>query len=162
MDKKVIIGNVCFIKDEKNNKILLLKRNREPMQNMLTGIGGKTDFEEDINSSCVREVKEETGLNVNDIKLKGIIKTILDGNTSSWLLFVYTAENFNGELINCNEGELMWIDLDKIYSYDLIGFIKKILPSILVKSEFIEGMIRHDIKGNVIDEKLNIIKFGDV
>src|SRR3989344_7565531 len=157
MDKKIVVGNVCFIKDEENKKVLFLKRSREPMQHMCTGVGGKTDFDEDINISCIREVKEETGLDVDEVKLKGVIKTILEGKDSSWILFVYTANKFNGKLINCDEGELNWVNYDEIYSQNLIGFIKKILPHIL-EDDFIEGTIKHDLKGDVIENKLNIIK----
>jgi len=138
MDKKVTIGNVCFIKDTKNNKILFLKRNREPMQNMYTGVGGKTDFDEDIYTSCIREVKEEIGLDVKNLKLKGVLKTILHEKKSSWILFIYVASNFDGNLINCNEGELDWLDY------------------ILDEKSFIEGTIVHDICGNVLSKKLNI------
>lgn len=156
MEKKITIGNVCFVRDKKNNKILLLKRAREPMQNMHTGVGGKTNFDENITSSCIREVKEETGLDISKVKLKGVIKTILNNNDSSWILFVYIADEFNGELIDCNEGELIWVDLDKIFFHDLIGFIKKILPHILDEKKFVEGTIKHDIRGNILEENLNL------
>ena len=153
-NQKTTIGNVCLIQDKQNNKVLLLKRAREPMQNMYTGVGGKTNFDEDINASCIREIKEETGLEVPNVKLKGVIKTVLDGYNSAWILFVYTADNFKGEIINCNEGDLEWIDSNNIYSRNLIGFIKRILPRILDENGFVEGVIKHDIKGNIIEENL--------
>jgi len=156
MDKKITIGNVCFIVDEEKQKILLLKRNNEPMKGKCTGVGGKTLFEEDINFSCIREVKEETGLNVKEVRLKGVIKTILKGKNSSWILFVYTANNFTGSLIKCNEGELKWVDKDYILSESLIDFIRRIIPYVLSGNEFVEGTIVHDIKGNVIEEKLSV------
>ena len=159
MNQKTIIGNVCFIKNEKGNKVLLLKRSREPMANMFTGVGGKTNFDEDINSSCIREVKEETGLNIKNVKLKGVLKTVLEGKDSSWILFVYTAETPNIKFADCTEGELQWVDLNKINSYQLIGFIKRILPSVLKEKEFVEGLIKHDIKGNVLEEKINVMRF---
>ena len=154
MSKKITIGNVCFIEDELNKKILFLKRKNSPMQGMCTGVGGKTDFCEDINDSCVREVEEETGLKIRTPKLRGVIKTILDGYDSSWILFVYTASDFDGNIINCDEGELCWVDIDNIYSQNLIGFIRRILPAILKDDGFLEGTIRHDLRGNVLEETL--------
>jgi 8-oxo-dGTP diphosphatase len=152
--EKITIGNVCFIKDTKNKKILLLKRFREPMQDLFTGVGGKVGFDEDIHLSCIREVKEETGLDVKDLKLKGILKTLLEGKDSSWILFIYTTEDFHGNLINCDEGDLEWIAYDEIFSHNLIGFIRKILPYILDEKTFVEGTIKHTITGQVLEDHL--------
>ena len=157
MEKKVIIGNVCFIKDLKNDHVLFLKRNREPMKDLHTGVGGKTDFHEDIHGSCIREVKEETGLDVLDLKLKGIIKTILDGRDYSWILFIYTANQFKGDIIDCPEGDLKWIPKDEIFSQNLIGFIKEVLPHVLDEKKFVEGTIKHDNFGNVLENNIKII-----
>jgi len=125
------------------------------MFGLYTGVGGKTNFNEDINSSCVREVKEETGLIVDKVRLRGVVKTVLENEPSSWILFVYTADRFCGNLISCDEGELEWVDFNKIYSKNLIGFIKKILPTILEKDAFLEGTIVHDIDGNIIKESIS-------
>jgi 8-oxo-dGTP diphosphatase len=156
MDNKITVGNVCFILDEETNKVLLLKRNREPMKDQCTGVGGKTHFQEDINLSCIREVKEETGFDVKEVKLKGVIKTILEGKKSSWILFVYTANKFTGDLIDCDEGQLTWVNKDEILSENLIGFIRRIIPHVLEENEFIEGTIVHDMTGKVIEEKISI------
>ena len=161
-EMKITIGTVCFVLDNTNNKILLLKRKNEPMQNLFTGVGGKTEFKEDINSSCIREIKEETGLNVDKVNLKGILKTILEGKNSSWILFVYTTASFIGNVMDCNEGELIWINKKDVFSKNLIDFIRRILPSVLKENEFIEGTIIHDAKGNVIKETLNINSSLDI
>lgn len=154
MENKVIVGNVCFIKDKKTKKILLLKRNKAPMAGKYTGVGGKTDFAEDIYSSCLREVEEETGLFVQP-KLKAILKTVSENN-SSWILFVYIANDYKGTLKKCPEGELMWVNEDHIQNLDLIGFIKKIIPYILDDKSFLEGTIHHDKDGKILEEKLKI------
>jgi|GEM_PF-1709755 ADP-ribose pyrophosphatase len=151
---KIITGNVCFIVDKENNKVLLLKRNRAPMQSMYTGVGGKTLPKESPFDSCIREAKEETGLDISEVNLRGVVKTILDGGDSSWILSVYTAEGFGGKMIECNEGELEWVDINSINSRELIGFIKKIMPYILDESIIFDGVIIHDIKGNVIKDSI--------
>lgn len=151
---KIVMGNVCFIVDRKNNKVLLIKRNREPMQAMYTGVGGKTLPEESPFDSCIREAKEETGLDISGVRLRGVIKTILDGDDSSWILWVYTAGGYRGEMAKCSEGELEWVDINSIDSYKLIGFIKKIMPYILDESSTFDGVIVHDAKGNVIKDSI--------
>ncbi len=152
---KTTIGSVCFIKDVDKNKILFLKRNKEPMSDMYTGVGGKTEPDEDIYESCIREVKEETGLIVYKLKLEGVVKTILQDADSSWILFIYTANEFGGEIIDCNEGDLEWLNRDEVDSKNLIGFIREMLSAILDENKFIEGTIWHDIKGNVLKKELH-------
>lgn len=151
---KTTIGNVCFLIDKRDNKILFLERNKEPMNGMFTGVGGKTSFEEDINASCIREIKEETGFDVQNLKLKGIIKTILSEKNSSWILFIYIANEFHGEQIDCPEGNLQWVNNNDVYDLNLIGFIREIMPFVLKENSFIEGTITHDTKGNVLSKKI--------
>ena len=155
MDKKITIGTVCFIIDSVNSNVLLLERSREPMSGMLTGVGGKTNFDEDINKSCIREIKEETGLTAKNLHLNGIVKTILSGNESSWILFVYSTNEFNGNIIECNEGTLNWVNLDEVYSVNLIDFIREILPFVF-ESKFFEGTILHDSKGTVLQKNIKV------
>jgi len=154
MEKSITIGTVCFLFDKSNNKILLLERSFEPMKDMYTGVGGKTNFEEDINKSCLREIKEETGLDARNIKLKGVIKTILEGHDSSWILFIYASTDFNGEQIDCPEGKLKWINVDEVLNVNLIGFIRDLMPFILNENSIIEGTIKHDIKGMVLEKHI--------
>ncbi|MBI5346546.1 MAG: NUDIX domain-containing protein [Chlamydiae bacterium] len=156
MQEKLTIGNVCFLIDEEKNKILLLNRCKEPLKGLVTGVGGKTGFHEDVYSSCIREIKEETSLTANELNLRGVIKTICE--ESSWLLFVYRCSDFIGEIASCNEGELIWTDIKNVYSDNLIGFIRSILPHVLDKdTQFFEGIIYHDM-GKVLNEKLIIKK----
>ncbi len=151
---KITIGNVCFLINKNKNEVLLLERSFEPMKNMFTGVGGKTKFDEDIHRSCLREIKEETGLNAKNLKLKGIIKTILSGHDSSWILFVYTSDEFSGKQIDCPEGKLRWIKMDEIYEMNLIGFIREIMPFVLQENSVIEGTVTHDKTGKVISKEI--------
>lgn len=159
MDKKITVGNVCFVFDKAEKKILLLKRNREPMKGMCTGVGGKTDFHEDIRMSCFREVKEETGLDVINVRLKGVLKTILDGKDSSWILFIYTAEKNQSSINSCDEGELSWVAEEDLHKQPLVGFIREVLPHILNPSGFFEGTVRHDMKGVVLESGIVPVSF---
>lgn len=157
MEKKITIGNVCFLLDKQNEKVLLLNRHKDPMKNMCTGVGGKTEFHEDIHLSCLREVFEETGLEPTNVRLKGILKTLVDGGSSSWILFAYTGECSSNTPINdCDEGVLEWIPISEMNSRNIIGFIQKILPHILQEDCFFEGTIVHDQKGQVLQDTLKV------
>lgn len=153
-NENITIGTVCFLINCPKNEILLLERSFEPMKGMMTGVGGKTNFDEDIRSSCIREIKEETGLNARNLKLKAVIKTILSGGQSSWILFVYITEDYAGGLIDCPEGKLHWTRIDELYNANLIGFIREIMPYVLSEKGMIEGTILHDATGNVISKEI--------
>lgn len=156
MEKKITVGNVCFLRDKAKNRLLLLHRSKDPMKNLSTGVGGKTDFHEDINDSCYREVYEETGIKVDSIKLKGILKTLVDGGNSSWILFSYLADIDGQDIQECDEGELRWVALDQVYSHNLVGFIRRVLPHILDDQSFFEGTITHDMQGNIVTENIKL------
>jgi len=149
VESRTTIGDVCFIR--RNGKILLLCRNREPLKNKWTGVGGKTKFDEEPLESCVREVREETGLDIQP-KLAGVLTTINKPKGSKWALFVYTARGCRGKLKRCREGTLEWVDEEKLYEKDLTGFIRVLLPHILKKGRegVVTGKIVHDEKGEVL------------
>ncbi|GET34559.1 hypothetical protein PbJCM13498_34220 [Prolixibacter bellariivorans] len=151
---KITIGNVCFLIDKNKNEILFLERFFEPMKDLFTGVGGKTNFDEDIHTSCLREINEETGLNAKNLKLKGIIKTILSGHDSSWILFIYTSSEFYGKQIDCPEGKLHWVGINDVEKLNLIGFIREIMPFVLNEDSIIEGTITHDLTGTVLSKKI--------
>ena len=86
----------------------------------------------------MREVKEETGLDLISFDKKGIVYFVLNGYIEE--MHVYTSSCFNGELIECNEGDLIWVDKDKILTLNLwegdVYFINKILndePHFIIK-----------------------------
>lgn len=141
--------------DDAQQQVLMLERGNEPMQGMWTGVGGKTHFVEGIYESCIREIFEETGLIAHKLHLRGVIKTILAEGNSSWILHIYTCSEFTGEIIRCEEGRLAWIDMSELYSLNLIGFLRGIMPEVLQGKSLIEGVIVHDSKGEVLDQKIH-------
>ena len=142
MVRKTTVGDVCFIR--KGSKVLLLRRDKEPLRGKWTGVGGKTEFSEEPLESCLREVKEETGLDIEP-KLAGIITTINKAEASKWFLFVYVADGYSGDLKQSSEGFLEWVNEEKLYEKDLV-FIRVSLPYVLHRERkgIITGKIIHD------------------
>ena len=100
---------------EKDNKYLMLHRNKKEKdlnKDKWIGVGGHIEENETNDECIVREVKEETGLDLIDFKLCGEVLFDIDGFIE--LMYVYTSSNFKGELIECNEGTLEWIEKSKI------------------------------------------------
>ena len=67
----------------------------------------------------VREVKEESGLDVVSPQLRGVMTFPKFKNDEDWFVFLFTAETFSGQLRDCDEGRLEWISDDKIPELNL-------------------------------------------
>ena len=105
---------LCYI--EKDNKYLMLHRTKKEndiSKDKWLGVGGKFEDEESPEECIKRETKEETGLNLNKIKLRCIV-TYVSTNWETEYMYVFTSNDFDGNLIDCNEGDLQWIDKDKV------------------------------------------------
>ena len=72
---------------------------------------GYLDFDETTSEAAMREVYEETGLHIQP-QLRGILTFILP-KWENEITFLYTSNNFEGILKECNEGQLQWIEKNK-------------------------------------------------
>jgi 8-oxo-dGTP diphosphatase len=123
----VIPRTLVFITRE--DKVLLLRGSAQKRiwANKYNGIGGHIERDEDIYSAARREVIEETGLYVDNLRLVGLIN--IDGDQPTGImLFVFVAESRSGEPIPSEEGTLEWIDRDHITQVDLVEDLPIILP----------------------------------
>ena len=114
------IGTLCYISND--NKTLMLhriKKKNDIHKGKWNGLGGKLEPGESPEECIVREIKEESGLTVIKPLLKGIITFPKFDEINDWLVFVYTATNFSGSLIDSDEGVLEWIPKQKIFDLNL-------------------------------------------
>ncbi len=110
----MILSTLCYI--EKDGKYLMLHRTKKKNdinKDKWLGIGGKFEDGESPEECIIREVKEETGLTINKYKLRCAI-TYVSTNWETEYMYVFTSNDFTGELIECNEGNLKWIEKDKV------------------------------------------------
>ena len=124
MTKPIPVAVGCLIR---NNKILLIKRNSPPFENMWSIPAGKIEYGEYIDEAIERELKEETNL---DVIYNGIQATVSEQIFESGklvlhtILFLCNLKSDSHEIKNSSEGELKWFDLNGIE-----GFKEKIIPS---------------------------------
>ena len=107
---------LCHLK--KDDCYLLLFRNKKKNdmnEGKWVGVGGHVEKDETIDEAAIREIKEETGLDVHSLSCSGEVLFINDDYQE--IMYVYEITDFSGELIECNEGELKWIPIKEIYSY---------------------------------------------
>lgn len=121
------LTTLCYI--ERDNKYLMLHRTKkvnDENHDKWIGVGGKFEEGESPEECLLREVKEETGLTLTSYRFRGIVSFISDQWEDEYM-HLFTATEYQGELTDCDEGELVWIpkeDLDslKLWEGDKIFF----------------------------------------
>ena len=111
---------LCLI--QKENKILLQNRVKTDWRGYAFP-GGHIEVGESIVDAVVREVREETGLTIIDPKLCGIKQFPLkDGKYENgrYLVFLFRADKFSGEVVSSKEGEMRWIDKRDLHKFKLV------------------------------------------
>ena len=101
---------LCYIEQE--GKYLMLhrvKKHHDINAGKWIGVGGHVENGETPEECLLREVKEETGLVLTAYRLRGLV-TFLSDACEPELMCVFTADAFDGEMIECDEGELAWVD----------------------------------------------------
>jgi 8-oxo-dGTP diphosphatase len=83
------------------------------------GLGGKLESGETPEECAIREIREESGLTVTKPTFKGILTFPGFANDEDWYAFIYTAHEFEGELIDSPEGTLKWIDDEELMDLNL-------------------------------------------
>lgn len=150
----MILSTICYI--EKEGKYLMLHRTKKKNdinKEKWLGIGGKFEDKESPEECIIREVKEETGLILNSVSLRGIL-TFINTICETEYIFVFTSNDFTGNLVECNEGDLQWVDKEKVTSLNLWEGDKIFIEKIKEESPFFtikyiydgDTLLHYDIK----------------
>jgi 8-oxo-dGTP diphosphatase len=121
---------LCFVLN--GDDVLLMKRgaHKRVFPNRYNGVGGHIERDEDPLTSVRREILEETGLTVEDVRLRAVYN-IDSGEATGILLFVFTGISQQRLVIANTEGTLHWIPRAEVLKLDLVEDIPHILPRIL-------------------------------
>lgn len=106
---------LCYI--EHAGRVLLLHRTRrdeDPNRGKWIGVGGHIEPGETPEECALREVREETGLRLLDLRSRGVVRFRSDASPDEDM-YLFTATAFSGRLRECDEGELKWIEKEKMF-----------------------------------------------
>ena len=115
----MILTTLCYI--EKDDSYLMLHRVKKKVdvnKGKWIGVGGKFEQGESPEECLIREVKEETGLTLTSFTMRGVL-TFCSVGWESECIFLYTADDFEGEVKVCNEGTLRWVKKDELEDLNL-------------------------------------------
>ncbi len=135
---QVIPRVLCFVLHE--GKVLLLRGapTKRIWPNKYNGLGGHVERGEDVYTAALREIHEESGLEVTNVRLRGVV-TIDAGHSVGILLFIFLADAVTTEARPSEEGTLEWVPLSALATYDVVEDIRVVLPQALAAEE--EGHI---------------------
>lgn len=119
-----ILATLGYVMSSDGQKTLLIHRNSRNDDLHLgkyNGLGGKLDPGEDVVAGLKRELREEAGIECEEIKLRGTISWPGFGkNGEDWFGFIFRIDRFRGTPLAENpEGVLAWIPIDQILNLPL-------------------------------------------
>lgn len=139
---------LCYI--QKNENYLMLhriKKQNDINKDKWIGIGGKFEEGESPEECALREVKEETGLTLKSYEYRGIVTFVSDNNFTEFM-HIFWSDDFEGEIIDCDEGKLEWIEKSKLNDFEhwkgdeiFLDLINKKVPFFSLKLVYKSGIL---------------------
>lgn len=144
--KEYMETTLCYI--ERDGAFLMLHRTKKKddlNSGKWIGVGGKIEPDETPEECIRREVFEETGLKLLSVELRGRI-TFVQGDYEE-VMHLFTSDKFEGEVSDCNEGELKWIPISEVFSLNLWEGDRYFLEKLIKKCGFFRLTLVYDEKG---------------
>ena len=131
--ERVILTNLCMIRD--GSKVLVQRKAGKDAGGIIFP-GGHVEEHEPVVDSVIREMKEETGLTIENPRLCGV-KEWINEDGSRYLVFLFRADRFSGELASSEEGPVFWMELEDVLKSDWIWHMDCLIR-IMAGDEFTE------------------------
>lgn len=115
------------------DKVLLIKGAPEKRNwaNLYNGLGGHVEHGESIFEAAKREVREESGLQIENLWLCAVVTIDVTAEGPGILMFVLRGESTDGEAMPSNEGELVWVRREELAEFELVEDLPILLPLVL-------------------------------
>lgn len=134
-----ILATLGYVLSPNGREVLLIHRNRRPGDLHLgkyNGLGGKLDAGEDVVACMRREIREEAGLECDELVLRGTISWPGFGKDGEdWFAFIFRIDRWHGTLKTENpEGTLEWVAVERILDLPLWEGDRHFLPLVFEKT----------------------------
>ena len=109
----MINTTLCYV--TRGDQVLMLhrvKKENDLNKDKWIGIGGKFEGDESPDECLLREAYEETGLRLTSWKCRGVVTFLTNDPTQGEFMYLFTADGFEGDLKQCDEGDLQWVSRD--------------------------------------------------
>ena len=151
---------LCYI--EKDGYYLMMyrvKKKNDVNKGKWIGVGGHCEEGESPDECVIRETKEETGLTLHNAQARGLV-TFVSNKWEMEYMHLFTSDDFEGEVTECDEGELAWIAKDKITELPLwegdkifLELLARDVPFFQLKLEYHDDtLLRATLDGKIIRE----------
>ncbi len=137
IENKIELTNMVMIQDKETGKVLVQERVKSWCG--LSFPGGHVELGESFVDSAIREVKEETGLDVFNLKSCGVIHWAHNRNFERYIVFLYKTSDFSGEILKeTEEGRVFWVSPEELKNSRLSSNFDRYLP-MFFNDEFSEA-----------------------
>ena len=131
---------LCLIQNE--NKILLQTRVKDDWKGY-TLPGGHVEPGESFVDAVIREMKEETGLKINNPRLVGVKQFPIDNGR--YIVLLFKATEFEGSIASSDEGEVEWVEMDRLSEVNTVDDFHELMK-VMNNSDINE--FQYTVEGN--------------
>ncbi len=139
-----IIGTLGYVLSPDRSRVLMVRRSRDGdlHQGKYNGLGGKLEADEDVVACLRRELREEAGIEITALRLRGTISWPGFGaGGEDWFGFVFVVDGFTGEVPRRNQdGPLEWVELGRLDELPMWEGDRHFLPLV-----FGDGPVFHGV-----------------
>ena len=120
-----------------------VKKENDVNKDKWVGIGGHFEEDESPEECLLREVREETGLQLISYRFRGIVTFISDRWDTEYM-HLFTADRFSGIIADCDEGELCWVEKSKVYDLPIWEGDKIFFKLLEEREDFFSLKLRYE------------------